>query len=498
MLLSRLRLLLRRLRRRRLRFSTRARGARSTRKESNGNVPYNGHIIGNNREWYHGDSFGSGDSIGWRWLLIGVPGRLFSRIFGGGDGGDASSPSMYKPKHHGRFDYRRRRRISMPVLILSTILFTVCFILLALLAVYKQPYWLICVLQYCYPDVLWHIPLPAVSVDFSSSPNSVLGNDNKIVALTVDDAPTRYSLEIADILRDNDAHATFFVIGAQAQLRGGLPILTRLVEQGHELGNHAMRDEAAVGLKDETLVEQIQRVDEMLVKAYAEAKIEPKVKPKADPRTANTDIGGKLREREVQVGSEPEPEPEPIPPASRIVSAPAPVPATPDILSPSSTSKRNQKSKSKAKPLPANHHPDHPKHPLQKRDNQAQPQKNPSQANQLQTPRLFRPGSALFTSRMRRTLSRLNYTLVLGSIYPFDAQLSDYKRNAAHILDRVRPGAIIVCHDRRSWTPLMLRILMPELKRRGWRVGSVGEVLEWRKGVTSQGGGDDDDGGPAR
>ena len=405
--------------------------------------------------------------------------------------------------------------MSMTFLIISYLFSIVFFILLALLAVYKQPYWLICVLLYSFPDVLWHVPLPAISID---SPTFEMANnkDNKIVALTVDDAPSRYSQEIADILRDHDAHATFFVIGAQAQLRGGLPTLTWLVERGHELGNHGMRDEAAAALNDDTLVEQIQKVDEILVEAYAKAKIKPKAKSKAEKKaerkaekkaaaaaaavdasgagagagagaeaeagTADPDNGGsKLRARDVEVAREP------IPPASPIVSAPAPVPATPDILglsSSSSSSSSSSRSKRDLQPNPQSNSNSNPRPAtpqLQKR--------NPSPDDSLlPTPRLYRPGSALFTSRMRRTLSRLGYTLVLGSIYPFDAQLSDYKRNAAFILDRLRPGAIIVCHDRRSWTPLMLRILMPELRRRGWRVGSVGEVLAWRDGLERIGG----------
>ena len=398
------------------------------------------------------------------WLLR-SPGILISKVLGdsGGNidsGGDTSSPSMYKPRQHNRLDYQRRRRMSMPTLIIISIFSIICFILLALTAVYKQPYWLICVLQYYHPDVLWHIPLPTANTDSSYDNKNSL--NNKIVALTIDDVPSKYSLEIADILRENDAHATFFVIGAQAQLRGGHQVLTRLVEQGHELGNHAMRDEAAVGLEDETLVEQVQKVDEMLVKAYADAKGKPNIEPEGEAR----DSGNRPRKRVVEA------EVEPKLAASRIVSAPAPVPATPEILSPS-LSKRKAKAQTDSANQQFN---DHPSHRLQNRHTSPKKQKPGKQVPQ--TPRLFRPGSALFTSRMRRTLSRLDYTLVLGSIYPFDAQLSDKERNAKHILDRVRPGAIIVCHDRRSWTPLMLRILLPELRRRGWRVGSVGEVLE--------------------
>lgn len=93
-------------------------------------------------------------------------------------------------------------------------------------------------------------------------------------------------------------------------------------------------------------------------------------------------------------------------------------------------------------------------------------------------PKYFRPGSGFFSERMRRVLDSLNYRLVLGSIYPHDPQIPFWRANARHILSMIRRGGIIICHDRRSWTPPMLRQILPELRRRGYRIVAITELLK--------------------
>ena len=94
------------------------------------------------------------------------------------------------------------------------------------------------------------------------------------------------------------------------------------------------------------------------------------------------------------------------------------------------------------------------------------------------TPKFFRPGSGFFSGRMRRVVDKLGYRLVLGSIYPHDPQIPFWRMNASHILSMLRPGAIIICHDRRSWTIPMLRKVLPEIRRQGYRITTVTELLK--------------------
>lgn len=232
------------------------------------------------------------------------------------------------------------------------LLSVVCVLMAPFYVIYKPPALLIRYLEKRWPDVLWRVP-----------------TSSKIVALTIDDGPSEYTDEIMQILKANDAAATFFIIGSQVAGREG--ILQELVRNGNELGNHAMYDEPSRSLSDAALVEQIESVERMFHKAYDAA-------------------GGEAKS--------------------------------------------------------------HPKY--------------------------FRPGSGFFNERLREILYRLGYRLVLGSIYPHDAQIQFWRINARHILSMLRPGGIIICHDRRSWTVPMLRYVLPGIRRRGYRIVTVTELLK--------------------
>lgn len=222
-------------------------------------------------------------------------------------------------------------------------------------AIYKPPRLLIRYFQHRWPDVLWEASLAA--------------KHEKLIALTIDDAPSEYTEDILRILKDNDAHATMFAIGGQVP--GREEVLRDIVAAGNELGNHAMHDEAARELDLGVLEEQIEKVQGLIRTAY---------------KAAGRGEG-----------------------------------------------------------------PEH---------------------------QYFRPGSGLFSTQMRALVDRLGYRLVLGSIYPHDPQIPYWTLNAWHILSMARPGGIIVCHDRRSWTIPMLRRVLPELKRRGYRIVTISDLLE--------------------
>ncbi|KAI1477016.1 carbohydrate esterase family 4 protein [Daldinia eschscholtzii] len=247
---------------------------------------------------------------------------------------------------------RRARRRRMTTLV--SLLVILALLLLPFYVVYKPPRALIRYFSRRWPDVLWEVP-----------------TDQKVVALTIDDAPSEHTQEILGVLNGHEATATFFVIGGQVP--GREETLADIVRSGSELGNHAMHDEPSRALSDEELAAQIETVRERIRAAYA---------------TAN--------------GVE---------------------------------------------------HPNMP-------------------------PQYFRPGSGFFSDRMRALVDKLGYRIVLGSVYPHDAQIGWAWLNARHVLSMVRPGAVIVCHDRRSWTAPMLRKVLKKLNKDGYRVVSLTEMLE--------------------
>lgn len=72
------------------------------------------------------------------------------------------------------------------------------------------------------------------------------------VALSLDDGPHPSTTPaVLDTLRAHDAKATFFLLGEPAAAHPEL--VERIAAEGHELGNHGLRDERSSGLSEEAL-----------------------------------------------------------------------------------------------------------------------------------------------------------------------------------------------------------------------------------------------------
>ncbi len=57
------------------------------------------------------------------------------------------------------------------------------------------------------------------------------------IALTFDDGPGPYTAVLLDMLRDQNAHATFFVLGERVERNPEL--VARMIAEGHQVGNHS-------------------------------------------------------------------------------------------------------------------------------------------------------------------------------------------------------------------------------------------------------------------
>jgi peptidoglycan/xylan/chitin deacetylase (PgdA/CDA1 family) len=93
--------------------------------------------------------------------------------------------------------------------------------------------------------------------------------------------------------------------------------------------------------------------------------------------------------------------------------------------------------------------------------------------------RWARPGGGRYDQRMVATMQRRGYQCALGSVYPYDAELSSSRFSSAFVLAHARPGAIIVLHDggaRGRRTIAALNRMLPELARRGLRVVTLSEL----------------------
>jgi len=216
--------------------------------------------------------------------------------------------------------------------------------------------------------------LPTLFMEWkrSESPEVLfyVGTREPVVALTIDDGPSPATPEILEVLAENDAHATFFVIGHH--VREHPDLARRMVAEGHELGHHMMVDEPSIDLA---------------VGAF---------------RAGFEEMDGILDE--------------------------------------------------------------------------------------FGQSTFFRPGSGWYDDRMVDDAARLGYRTVLGSVYPFDAQIPFSTLSTWYMRQLVGPGSIMILHDgpeRGLRTARVLRSLLPDLRSRGIRVVTL-STLTKLEGASSQ------------
>lgn len=124
-----------------------------------------------------------------------------------------------------------------------------------------HPFWLVRLIAWYYPRVVWFGPRKASGV---STPRRVF--------LTIDDVPSGARTEaILNLLHAHNAKATFFCIGSL--MKNHPNIARQIVTSGHSLGNHTMFDRPSVSLPPDTLREEIQMTETLIESAYSSAGI---------------------------------------------------------------------------------------------------------------------------------------------------------------------------------------------------------------------------------
>lgn len=86
----------------------------------------------------------------------------------------------------------------------------------------------------------------------------------KLIALTIDDSPDSLGSTQAmlDVLQENGASATFFLI--RKHIQENPAVVKKIVEQGHELGNHMATDDPTISLSDQDFAERLEATHELL------------------------------------------------------------------------------------------------------------------------------------------------------------------------------------------------------------------------------------------
>jgi len=115
------------------------------------------------------------------------------------------------------FPHRPLSPLFIIVRMLLLILLTLLIILLFLAyVIYKPPSPVINFFQHKYPSIIFQVP-----------------TTQRVLALTIDDAPSRHTPQILDLLKAHNAKATFFIIGSQASSPSDRAVLERIHAEGH-------------------------------------------------------------------------------------------------------------------------------------------------------------------------------------------------------------------------------------------------------------------------
>lgn len=88
---------------------------------------------------------------------------------------------------------------------------------------------------------------------------------DKIIALTFDDGPSKYTARLLDILEENGAHATFFVLGNRA--KNNSELLKRMLDEGHEIGSHTWDHTSFAKLSYNSALENMKKATNAIKKA---------------------------------------------------------------------------------------------------------------------------------------------------------------------------------------------------------------------------------------
>jgi len=94
--------------------------------------------------------------------------------------------------------------------------------------------------------------------------NNPLEKEKKI-ALTFDDGPSNYTLEVLELLKKYNAKATFFCIGKNIESHP--EILQKVIAEGHLVGNHSYSHSKFFDFYNEDkITEELQKTDQLLEK----------------------------------------------------------------------------------------------------------------------------------------------------------------------------------------------------------------------------------------
>tara|TARA_R110002110_G_scaffold65206_5_gene180092 strand:+ start:36500 stop:37207 length:708 start_codon:yes stop_codon:yes gene_type:complete len=99
----------------------------------------------------------------------------------------------------------------------------------------------------------------------NNAPVRFIKTDQKVVALTFDDGPSKpYTEQILAILDKHNVKATFYLLGVS--IKSYPEIVKQTIKSGHELGNHSMYHKKLKNKNADSIAREVSNVDELIKK----------------------------------------------------------------------------------------------------------------------------------------------------------------------------------------------------------------------------------------
>lgn len=100
------------------------------------------------------------------------------------------------------------------------------------------------------------------STHVSKLTNQIIDPNKKMIAITFDDGPGRYTKSILQLLKKYDASATFFVLGNKVEIYD--ESTKEIIKQGSEIGNHSYNHKWLIKLKKDEFINQVNMTQDII------------------------------------------------------------------------------------------------------------------------------------------------------------------------------------------------------------------------------------------
>ncbi len=89
------------------------------------------------------------------------------------------------------------------------------------------------------------------------------------------------------------------------------------------------------------------------------------------------------------------------------------------------------------------------------------------------SPKLFRPPYGVTNPNIAKAVKKLNLQSIGWNIRSYDTSTNDIEKIKQRIVSQLKPGSIILLHDRLEYMPQLLEILIPAIKEKGYCFSNI-------------------------